>query len=325
MRAEATTQPYDLRSRVADIRGHDFLKLAVWLGLMLLTALLAFAALAWACNPQAQLTLDKTVYEPGSAIIATGSSFTANAAVTVSGPTGATTVQTSPSGSFSTQLTAPATPGIYTVTASRPTGGFAPASFQVSAPPPPPAQPPAPDPPAQPAPQPAQVLPSPELVSIPQLPGTVILLRPPPRNQSISVSRDGSLSLLCASSAGAAISGTCSAASTRMLRASDRPLVRLSRRAFRAQPGQRVRVRFELTPRLLRRLQHARRLRMLATVIAHDRHNNTTTTTFAFTLNAPPHPRPRLERAPDPSSREPLWTFCSGAWSKIRTIVNIGL
>jgi hypothetical protein len=91
-------------------------------------------AIAFACNPQAHVSLDRTAYQPGAPIAVHGSFFATNAAVTVSGPTGSVPVTTSPGGGFTVQMNAPTSPGNYTITASKPTGGFAAASFSVAAP-----------------------------------------------------------------------------------------------------------------------------------------------------------------------------------------------
>ncbi|MGI9098671.1 MAG: hypothetical protein ACR2H2_09330 [Solirubrobacteraceae bacterium] len=87
-------------------------------------------AIAYACNPQAHVSIDKTAYQPGTAITVNGSFFTPNSAVTVSGPGSSVPVTTSPGGGFSTQLTAPTTPGNYTITASRRLVFFAAARFR---------------------------------------------------------------------------------------------------------------------------------------------------------------------------------------------------
>ena len=101
---------------------------------MLVAAFVVPAAIAWACNPQEQISLDKTSYQPGSAITIHGSYFPTSQSVTVSGPSGSATVMTSSGGGFTTSLPAPTSPGNYTINASKATGGFAPASFRVVAP-----------------------------------------------------------------------------------------------------------------------------------------------------------------------------------------------
>ena len=98
------------------------------------------AAVAWACNPQAHINLDRSTYAPGQTITVYGSYFPNGASITVSGP-GGSKVVTAAGGSFVTTFTAP-TSGNFTVTASRPTGGFASAAGTVAQPQP-----------AQPAPQ----------------------------------------------------------------------------------------------------------------------------------------------------------------------------
>ncbi len=91
-----------------------------WLGLVALVAsagALSFGALAWACNPQAYLTLDKAVYGPGDSMRVSGSFFNNNAQITVSvDRTGqSATVTTSGNGAFSTTFVLPA---------SAPVGGY---------------------------------------------------------------------------------------------------------------------------------------------------------------------------------------------------------
>lgn len=243
-------------------------------GLVLLTPLLAIAAAAWACNPQAHLSLDKTTYEAGSTITATGSYFPANATITVSAPTETTTARTSAGGGFTIQLTAPAAAGDYTITATRPTGGFAPASFAVVAAT---AKPPA----TQPSPQETPVLPSPDLA--PDVAGPTID-RPTRASEIVFVSRAGSVRLFCGRFHAPGIRGTCGAASTRAPAASASRPLELRPKAFRAHPGRRVHVQYHLTALTLKHLKAARREGMRATVVAADALGNHTTKTFAFTL-----------------------------------------
>ena len=107
---------------------------------MLVAAFVVPAAIAYACNPQAHVALDKTSYQPGSSITVYGSYFPGNVNVTVSGGWGASTgVTTSPGGGFTATLPGPSTPGNYSVSATRATGGYAVASFSVAAPAPAPA------------------------------------------------------------------------------------------------------------------------------------------------------------------------------------------
>ncbi|HET8953545.1 MAG TPA: hypothetical protein VFN44_23685 [Solirubrobacteraceae bacterium] len=104
--------------------------------MLVVAAALVPAAIAWACNPQAHISLNGTSFSPGQSITVYGSYFATNANVTVSGAGNApVTVKTSGGGGFTVSgFTAPSTPGSYTITATRPTGGFAPVSFQVVAP-----------------------------------------------------------------------------------------------------------------------------------------------------------------------------------------------
>jgi hypothetical protein len=92
------------------------------------------AAIAWACNPQAHVTLDRTSFTPGSTVTAYGSYFPGNANITITGPSGPTSVTTSPGGSFAKTFTIPSAPGSYVISATRPTGGAASAAFTVAAP-----------------------------------------------------------------------------------------------------------------------------------------------------------------------------------------------
>ncbi len=101
---------------------------------LVVAAVVVPVAIAYACNPQAHVSLDSTAVAPGQSITVNGSYFPSNATITVAGPVNTVTVTSSPGGGFSTSVQAPSTPGDYTITASRPTGGFAPASFSVVAP-----------------------------------------------------------------------------------------------------------------------------------------------------------------------------------------------
>lgn len=92
------------------------------------------AAIAWACNPQAHVTLDRTAYSPGQTITAYGSYFPGNANITVTGPSGSVSAKTSSLGAFSVTFTAPSKSGSYVISATRPTGGAASAGFTVTAP-----------------------------------------------------------------------------------------------------------------------------------------------------------------------------------------------
>jgi hypothetical protein len=117
----------------------------VFVGLFVIALALIPVAVAWACNPQAHISLDRTSYAPGQSITVYGSYFATNADITVSGPVNSVTVKSSSGGAFTATLTAPSGEGSYSVTATRPTGGYAPASFSVAAP----AQPAQPSQPAE--------------------------------------------------------------------------------------------------------------------------------------------------------------------------------
>ena len=128
----AFVPPQQGRTRLARRRSAAFVSLVV-------AAIVVPVAIAYACNPQAHVSLDKTAYQPGAAITVNGSFFTPNSAVTVSGPGGSVQLTTSSGGGFTNRLVAPSAPGNYTITASKPTGGFAAAAFSVAAPAPAPA------------------------------------------------------------------------------------------------------------------------------------------------------------------------------------------
>ena len=109
----------------------------VTLASMLVASVVIPAAIAYACNPQAHISVQQT----GNTVTVYGSYFPSGAGISISGSWGATaSAKASPGGGFQVSLTAPSTPGNYSVSASRPTGGFAPASFTVAAPTPEPAQ-----------------------------------------------------------------------------------------------------------------------------------------------------------------------------------------
>ena len=84
-----------------------------WVGLVALVlaaGALIPAALAWACNPQAYLTLDKASYAPGDVVRVSGSFFKNEVQITVTlDRTGqSAVVTTSGNGAFSTTFTLPA-------------------------------------------------------------------------------------------------------------------------------------------------------------------------------------------------------------------------
>lgn len=106
----------------------------VGVGILVAVMVVAPAAIAWACNPQAHVTLDQTSIAPGKTVTAYGSYFPGNVNISVSGPTGSETVKTSTGGSFAKQFTVPSKPGSYVISATRPTGGAASVAFRVAAP-----------------------------------------------------------------------------------------------------------------------------------------------------------------------------------------------
>ncbi len=89
--------------------------------------------MAWACNPQGQLSLDRASYAPGATITVYGSFLPADAAIAVTGPAESKTVTSSSNGSFTTTFVAPAAAGTYVISATRPSGGQASAAFAVTA------------------------------------------------------------------------------------------------------------------------------------------------------------------------------------------------
>lgn len=237
------------------------------IAVLLLAALVGATAAAWACNPQAHVSLDAVVYEAGSTITVHGSYFPADATITVSGSWGATTtVRSSAGGGFVTQLAAPTTPGNYSLAATRPTGGFAVASLTVVE-----AQPPVagtPPPPPPPTLMPAVIGPR--------------IVRSRPLAPTVRVSRTGALELRCGRVEEYDVTGTCGAVS-RAVTASG-PVLTLRAKQVRAQAGETMRVRFHLDRARLRQIRAAGRMRMRGTVVARGALGNTSTSTFAFTL-----------------------------------------
>lgn len=114
------------------------------MGVLVAIMVVVPAAIAWACNPQANISVNQGSYSPGQTMTVYGSYFPGNASITVTSPTGSKTVTTSSGGAFSTTFAVPSRPGSYVVSATRPTGGSASASFSVAAPAPARAQAPAP-------------------------------------------------------------------------------------------------------------------------------------------------------------------------------------
>lgn len=87
--------------------------------LAVMVAALVPVAIAFACNPQANLRLDKAFYAPGERIGISGAFFKGNVDITITvEPNGSgTTVRTTGNGFFATSVTAPSAPGSYTVSA----------------------------------------------------------------------------------------------------------------------------------------------------------------------------------------------------------------
>jgi len=95
------------------------------LGALAVVSLLVLpAAIAMACNPQAQLTPNQASYSPGTSTVSIGGSFfPRGVAIKVTTSYGASaTVTTNQSGAFSASLPAPTSPGNYTVTAVKADG-----------------------------------------------------------------------------------------------------------------------------------------------------------------------------------------------------------
>jgi len=109
-------------------------------GIIALTAvslLLVPAAIAWACNPQAQLVPNKASFSPGETMKLSGSFFPGSTPIAISGPGISTTVTTTSNGAFSVSVTVPSTAGNYSVRATKADGSARSglpkvASFQVA-------------------------------------------------------------------------------------------------------------------------------------------------------------------------------------------------
>ena len=99
------------------LRAGDGGRRVVLVSLAVVGAALISAALALACNPQAYLTLDKTVYAPGDSVRVSGSFFKGdtNITVTIDRVSLSTTVKTTANGAFSTTFALPS---------GAPTGGY---------------------------------------------------------------------------------------------------------------------------------------------------------------------------------------------------------
>ena len=99
--------------------------------LIAMAAVMVPAAIAWACNPQAHISLNNSTYSPGESISVSGSYFNSSSCGCTVSTSGSST---SASGSaWSTTLSAPSQPGSYTVVASSgaPDNVTRTASFQV--------------------------------------------------------------------------------------------------------------------------------------------------------------------------------------------------
>jgi len=106
------------------------------IGLTAVSLLLVPAAIAWACNPQAQLQPNQASFTPGQTMTLNGSFFPSRVGIAISGPGISTTVTTTSNGTFQVSVPVPSTPGSYSVRATRAdgtaTGGLPKvASFQV--------------------------------------------------------------------------------------------------------------------------------------------------------------------------------------------------
>jgi hypothetical protein len=268
-------------------------KSAVLGAVVSLAPLLSVVAVVWACTPQAFIALDRDTYEAGSPMTVTGLFFPPQTSVTVNGLAASTTVQSSATGGFVTTVVAPEVPGDYVLYTSgvTPSGEpipRSPAAFTVVARPPepvvipPPGQPP---PAEQPPPPPAeQTVPSAALA--PDLVGPRIL-RPQRSRETIAVTRSGSFTVFCGRFDESSVTGSCGLVSTRRIEATGQPVLRLAQKPFRAWPGRRVTLRFQLSPVQLQRLRSRGRLRMRANVVADDLLGNRRLLTFGVTLKAP--------------------------------------
>lgn len=84
--------------------------------LVALAAMLVPAAIAFACNPQAHLSLNKSAYSPGETIAVSGSYFKSSGSYSVTSSGGG--IASTGGANWSTTLTAPSQAGSYTVTAA---------------------------------------------------------------------------------------------------------------------------------------------------------------------------------------------------------------
>lgn len=96
------------RSAVGARRRRSFVLIAM-------AAVMVPAAIAWACNPQAHLSLNKSTYGPGESITVSGSYFSSSCGCTVS-TSGSSAAANGTA--WTATLTAPSQPGSYTVVAA---------------------------------------------------------------------------------------------------------------------------------------------------------------------------------------------------------------
>lgn len=110
------------RSAVGARRRRSFVLIAM-------AAVMVPAAIAWACNPQAHISLNNSTYGPGESITASGSYFNGNTCGCTVSTSGSST---SASGSaWTATLSAPSQAGSYTVVAQTSDGLTRTASYQV--------------------------------------------------------------------------------------------------------------------------------------------------------------------------------------------------
>ena len=90
------------------------------------TLLVVPAAIAWACNPQAQLTPNKATYTPGESMSVGGSFYPRGVQIKVAVSDGQSAIATTnQSGAWQISgLRTPTTPGTYTITTTRADGQF---------------------------------------------------------------------------------------------------------------------------------------------------------------------------------------------------------
>ena len=84
----------------------------LWITLTAAALVIIPAAIAWACNPQAHLTLDRTSYSPGQSMVVSGSYFNDADTISITGPGIATSAKPS-GGGFRVTVAAPRGAGPY--------------------------------------------------------------------------------------------------------------------------------------------------------------------------------------------------------------------